>query len=127
MDWITIRLSDGTRVVLTMDNTVVFVHSQGFERYDHIFVTLDDGSGDGMYIFDNRQALQAVMDSELYRYVWSPVPSPKDIEAYERFLKSQEPPPIDQGDIDNFLKEVGEDGVIGHWYELGGDSEEEDG
>lgn len=119
MNWVRLNLPDGTKVQLTAWNTHIFIHAAQFAHIDHVFVRRDDETG--MFIFNNRELLRLLMDSENYPYSWAPFPADEDIEAYERFRRNNAidvTPKITESEIDSFVEQLELDI---DWDELGGE------
>jgi hypothetical protein len=125
MNWIVMRLPDGTRFQLTNWNCHIFIHADQYKDHDHVFVQKPEDEL-GMYIFDHRELIQTMMNTEWYSYTWAPIPVDSDIEAFKRWRQNtaiettaeEVPPPISEEEIDAFMKEA-ENGIIrGHEDEL---------
>ena len=113
---------NGQSMTLHRDNATVFVHADSYKYLDHVFVHTD-GATQGTYIFNQRDLIQMMMDSEAFRYVWSPAPTMMDIEAWQQhsqyqaaeFERQRAAGGLSEEDIAAFAEEVS-DGI--NWDEL---------
>ena len=106
-------------------NTTVFVYPAEFSTRNHIYCRGENADPEeGFYVFGRQDLVDAFNKSGLYPAVYMPYVTDTDEAAYQHWVQSEHPSnqekynSITDDEVEEFLRQLDQDGVIGHMDEL---------